>query len=128
MNKEQVREYAYLIVNKSIKITPYGNGNNIDFKYEHNKTIQSVIHNNKYRFKHEIDDSTILRDEVYATYYESLLKLIEKEDYTQDDMELIVSDINKVEHDVTKQFAGLLKGYMNNNLKAHLIDPSRRDR
>lgn len=127
MNKEQIRKYADLIVNKSIEITAYESGNNIEFRYKFNSTIATVINRNRYRFLHEYDDFTILRDEAFATYYESILRLIEKEGYTEDDMELIANDINEGKHDKTLFFIAMLKGYMNNNLSMHLIDPTRRD-
>lgn len=83
---------------------------------------------NMYKFKHEYDDYTILRDEVYASYYESLLKLIAKEQYSQEDMNTIVNDLDDQAHEITRTFSKLLIGYTNNKLKTHLIDHTRRDK
>ena len=128
MNQEIIKLYADLILSKSITITPYEANNKILFKYSHNLPIAVIIKKNMYKFKHEIDDPSILRDEVYASYYESLLKLIAKEEYTQDDMNTIVNDLDTQQHEITQTFIKLLIGYTNNQLKTRLIDHTRRDR
>ena len=127
MNQEIIKLYANLILDKSITITPYESNNQILFKYSHNLIIATIIKKNMYKFKHEIDDTTILRDEVYASYYESLIKLITKEQYSQEDMNIIVNDLNDQAHEITRTFSRLLIGYVNNQLKTHLIDSTRRD-
>lgn len=127
MNKEIIKLYANLILDKSIQIIPYESNNQILFKYSHNSIIATIIKKNMYKFKHEFDDFTILRDEVYASYYESLIKLITKEDYTQEDMNVIVNDLDDQAHEITRTFSRLLIGYTNNQLKTHLIDHTRRD-
>ena len=127
MNQEIIKLYANLILDKSIVITPYESNNQVLFKYSHNSIIATIIKKNMYKFKHEFDDFTILRDEVYASYYESLIKLITKEDYTQEDMNVIVNDLDDQAHEITRTFSRLLIGYTNNQLKTHLIDHTRRD-
>ena len=128
MNKENIKYYADLILNKSIEITSYEADKQILFKYNHNKVINTVIRKNRYRFTHEYNDSTILRDEVYASYYESLLTLIRKQGYSEEDMDLIVNDMDAQEQDITKEFFKLLEGYTNMVIKRYLIDPTRRDK
>ena len=127
MNQEIIKLYANLILDKSIVIAPYESNNQVLFKYSHNLIIATIIKKNMYKFKHEFDDFTILRDEVYASYYESLIKLITKEDYTQEDMNVIVNDLDDQAHEITRTFSRLLIGYTNNQLKTHLIDHTRRD-
>lgn len=127
MDQKIIKLYANLILDKSITITPYESNNQILFKYSHNSIIATIIKKNKYSFLHEYNDSTILREEVYASYYESLLKLIAKEQYTQEDMNIIVNDLDDQAHEITRTFSRLLIGYTNNLLKTHLIDSTRRD-
>ena len=43
MNKEAVKLYADLILEKSLTITPYESSNDISFKYEHNSIIATII-------------------------------------------------------------------------------------
>lgn len=128
MNQELIKQYADLILNMSLTITPYNQGNQTLFKYEHNSIISTIIKKNLYKFKHEIDDHSILRDETYASYYESLLALIAKENYTQEEMELIIADYDTHILEITQTFIKLLIGYTNNLLKTNLIDHTRRDR
>lgn len=127
MDQKIIKLYANLILDKSITITPYEANNQILFKYTHNSIIATIIRKNMYKFKHEYNDSTILRDEAYASYYESLLKLIAKEQYTQEDMNVIVNDLDDQAHEITRTFSKLLIGYTNNQLKTRLIDHTRRD-
>ena len=127
MNKEAVKLYADLILEKSLVITPYESNNDISFKYEHNSIIATIIKKNMYNFKHEYDDFTILRDETYTSYYESLIKLITKEKYTYEQMDEIIDDFETQEQKITQTFIKLLIGYTNNLLKAHLIDHTRKD-
>lgn len=127
MNKEAVKLYADLILEKSLVITPYESNNDISFKYEHNSIIATIIKKNMYNFKHEYDDFTILRDETYTSYYESLIKLITKENYTYEQMDEIIDDFETQKQKITQTFIKLLIGYTNNLLKAHLIDHTRKD-
>ena len=127
MNQEIIKLYANLILDKSVVITPYEANNQVLFKHTHNSIISTIIKNNMYKFKHEYDDYTILRDEVYASYYESLLELIAKEDYTPEDMNTIINDLDDQAHEITRTFSRLLIGYTNNRLKRHLSDYTRRD-
>lgn len=127
MKEEIIKLYADLILEKSITIEAYEANNQILFKYSHNSIISTIIKKNKYSFLHEYNDSTILREEVYASYYESLLKLIAKEQYSQEDMNVIVNDLDDQAHEITRTFSKLLIGYTNNKLKTRLIDHTRRD-
>ena len=127
MKQEIIKLYADLILEKSIQITPYESGNQILFKYTYNSIISTIIKKNMYSYLHEYNDATILRDEVYTSYYESLLKLITKEQYTQEDMNVIINDLDDQTHEITKTFSKLLVGYTNNTLKTHLTDLTRRD-
>ena len=127
MNQEIIKLYADLILDKSIQITPYEANNQVLFKYSHNLIIAVIIKKNMYSYLHEYNDSSILRDEVYASYYESLLKLIAKEQYSQEDMNIIVNDLDDQAHEITRTFSKLLIGYTNNKLKTRLIDHTRRD-
>lgn len=127
MDAEVIKYYARMIVDKSIEINSYDIGTGIEFKCRHNKIIAGAIKKNLYRFMHEYDDTTILRDQVYTTYYECLIDMIKKERYTQADMEIIVKDINDEQHEITKQFIKTLNVYMDYELKKVLINQSRRD-
>lgn len=128
MKAEIIKLYADLILERSIQITPYESGNQILFKYNHNSIISTIIKKNMYSYLHEYNDATILRDEVYTSYYESLLKLITKEQYTQEDMNIIVNDLNEQAQEITQTFSKLLIGYTNNLLKMHLTDTTRRSK
>ena len=127
MNEELIKLYANLILDKSITITPYTANNQVLFNYEHNSIISTIIKRNRYNFLHEFNDTTILRDATYSSYYESLLELITNQDYTPDDMNTIVNDLDTQRHEITRTFTRLLIGYTNNHLREQLTDSTRRD-
>lgn len=95
--------------------------------HDNNKIINAAIKKHKYSFLKEYNDTTIVRDEVYATYYESIIKLVEKENYSYEDLEIIADDINYEYHKITKQFIKKLMCYITNDIRKRLIPESRRD-
>ena len=95
--------------------------------HNNNKIINAAIKKHKYSFLKEYNDTTIVRDEVYATYYESIIKLVEKENYSYKDLEIIADDINYEYHKITKQFIKKLMCYITNDIRKRLIPESRRD-
>ena len=118
---DRIKEFADIIINKSIEITSYDNGNQTLFRYRYNKIINAAMKKNRYKFLHEYDDPSILRDEVIATYYESLIKVAERNDYSEEELELIENDINTEEYELTQEFVSIVQGYINTSLKNNLI-------
>ena len=118
---DRIKEFADIIINRSIEITSYDNGNQTLFRYRYNKIINAAMKKNRYKFLHEYDDPSILRDEVIATYYESLIKVAERNDYSEEELELIENDINTEEYELTQEFVSIVQGYINTSLKNNLI-------
>lgn len=118
---DRIKEFADIIINRSIEITSYDNGNQTLFRYRYNKIINAAMKKNRYKFLHEYDDPSILRDEVIATYYESLIKVAERNDYSEEELELIENDINTEEYELTQEFISIVQGYINTSLKNNLI-------
>ena len=118
---DRIKEFADIIINRSIEITSYDNGNQTLFRYRYNKIINAAMKKNRYKFLYEYDDPSILRDEVIATYYESLIKVAERNDYSEEELELIENDINTEEYELTQEFVSIVQGYINTSLKNNLI-------
>ncbi|SFJ17625.1 hypothetical protein SAMN02910355_1375 [Terrisporobacter glycolicus] len=99
----------------------------IKFTYINNIILNSSIKRNSknYSLIREYDDQTIVRDEIYASYYESLLELSDK--YTLDELIEILNDFDKQENQSTRKFIALINGYIDNKVKLNIIDASRRD-
>lgn len=128
MNKQQlinkIIENSVSII--TIELQGSEDGKLLKTIYNNNKVINSLMKKNRYSFLREYNDVNIVRDEIYATYYESILQIIEKENYSTDDLEIIAEDINNESHKITKNFIKKLIGYVNNNIKQNLNDPTRK--
>lgn len=128
MNKKQLIDdilYESLSIDV-IELQNAEDGKIIKTIYSNNKIINSAIKKHRFSFLREYNDTDIVRDEVYATYYEDLFKLIEKENYTDADLELIAQDLNTESYSITKEFIKKLSGYISNDIKQNLNDPTRR--
>ena len=125
MNKEQIKYYADEIISKSINITYYNDGNNTCFNNKHNKILQSIINKNKYKYLHEYNDISIARDACYLAYYESLITILEKNNYSDDQLLIISEDINIESHKVTKDFIKQVIVTANNKVKEQLLNRSK---
>ena len=75
---------------------------NIDYKYTNHQTINAVIKNTSNLCIRDWNDYTIIRDEVYASVYEVMLKI--SKDYTEDELILISQDIYDKTLPITNQF------------------------
>ena len=128
MNKKQlIDDILYESLNIDvIELQNAEDGKIIKTIYSNNKIINSAIKKHRFSFLREYNDTDIVRDEVYATYYEDLFKLIEKENYTDADLELIAQDLNTESYSITKEFIKKLSGYISNDIKQNLNDPTRR--
>lgn len=128
MNKKQlIDDILYESLNIDvIELQNAEDGKIIKTIYSNNKIINSAIKKHRFSFLREYNDTYIVRDEVYATYYEDLFKLIEKENYTDADLELIAQDLNTESYSITKEFIKKLSGYISNDIKQNLNDPTRR--
>ena len=120
-NNDRLKEFADNIMSQSIEINPYDDGNQTLFRYRYNKIINVAMKKNRYKFLHEYDDPTILRDEVIATYYESLIKVAERNDYSENELELIERDINTEDYELTREFISIVQGYIDTSLKKMLL-------
>lgn len=129
------KELVNQIINNSINIICCDLGKEstsdnkcyIKFLHNTNKTISGAIKKYQHSFTREYNDHFILRDEVYACYYEDILKVVNNKDYTDDDLRVIADDINYESEEITREFCKLVTSYMHNDIRANLIDPTRRD-
>ena len=130
------KELVNQIINNSINIICCDLGKEstsdnkcyIKFLHNTNKTISGAIKKHQHSFTREYNDHYILRDEVYACYYEDILKVLNNKDYTDDELRVIADDINYEGQEITREFCKLVTSYMHNDIRANLIDPTRRDR
>lgn len=110
------------IINALIKIYifEYSNAKDnklVDWSYKNHYTTNAVIKNCQSLCLHDYSYD-ILRDETYASLYESVVKLAKN--YTEDELILIYSDINSKKQTITNQFlSGLYKTTVF-AVKAHL--------
>lgn len=77
------------------------NGMNVNYRYNNNKTINAIIKKCTGLCLQDYDYS-IVRDETYASAYESMLKIAD--DYTEDELILIYKDIDKKSLSITNKF------------------------
>ena len=100
------------IINALIKINvfEYSNAKDnklIDYSYKNHYTTNAVINNCKGLCLHDYSYD-ILRDESYASIYEAVVKIANN--YTEDELILIYTDINTKKQTITHQFlAGVYK-------------------
>lgn len=102
MKKEIIED----IINALIKITifEYHNakdGRLIDYSYKNHYTTNAIISNCKALCLHDYAYD-ILRDQTYASLYESIVKMANN--YTEDELILIYRDIHTKKQTITNQF------------------------
>lgn len=91
-------------------------GKNVDYRYNNHKTINATIKKcNTCLADYPYD---ILRDEVYASTYESMLKIAPE--YSEDELVLIYKDINKKSLKLTNQFLTRVYNLATFNTKSNL--------
>lgn len=102
MKKEIIED----IINALIKITVFEyknakDGRLIDCSYKNHYTVNATIKNCQSLCLHDYSYD-ILRDQAYASIYESIVKMANN--YTEDELILIYSDIHTKKQTITNQF------------------------
>lgn len=78
-------------------------GKTIDFKHQQHQTVNAIARRcSACCLRDWANDYTILRDEVVASVFEIITKI--SEDYSEEELLLILSDLEKKEHGITHSF------------------------